>query len=140
MLTGWHDEGINTHPLAEEYIRTQSARLSREGEVVEAFGLEKRGLTTANRKQIAHWYQDLGYNIEMIRMAYERTVDQIGQVSFPYINKILENWHALGLKTPEEVLTGDTPKKGKNGQGGQGSPSFDLDAFFPARVRPGGYG
>ena len=51
--------------------------------MVEAFGLEKRGLTTANRKQIAHWYQDLGYNIEMIRMAYERTVDQIGQVSFP---------------------------------------------------------
>ena len=124
----------STRPSRSAYWLSSSfswaaARLSREGEVVEAFGLEKRGLTTANRKQIAHWYQDLGYNIEMIRMAYERTVDQIGQVSFPYINKILENWHALGLKTPEEVLTGDTPKKGKNGQGGQGSPSFDLDAF-----------
>lgn len=130
MLAGWHEEGINTHPLAEEYIRNQSQRIGREAEVIEAFGLGKRGLTTANRKCIAHWYQDLGFNIEMIRMAYERTVDQIGQVSFPYINKILENWHALGLKTPEEVLTGDTPKKGKNGKTfGQGGTSYDLQAF-----------
>ena len=129
MLAGWQEQGINTHPLAEEYIRVQSARLGREAEVVEAFGLEKRGLTTANRKQIAHWYQDLGFGIEMIRLAYERTVDQIGQVSFPYINKILENWHALGLKTPEEVRTGDIPKKAREAKNGFGGPSFDLDAF-----------
>ena len=42
MLTGWHDEGINTHPLAEEYIRTQSARLSREACSVSSFQVSFR--------------------------------------------------------------------------------------------------
>ena len=44
------------------------------------------------------WYQDYGFNIEIIRMAYERAVDQIGQASFPYIGKILQNWHKMGFK------------------------------------------
>ena len=66
LLAGWHEQGINTHPLAEEYIRTQTERLSHEAEVMEAFGIKNRGLTTANRKYIMQWYQDYGFNIEII--------------------------------------------------------------------------
>ena len=65
---------------------------------MEAFGIKNRGLTTANRKYIMQWYQDYGFNIEIIRMAYERAVDQIGQASFPYIGKILQNWHKMGFR------------------------------------------
>ena len=58
LLAGWYEQGINTHPLAEEYIRTQTERLTHEAEVMEAFGIKNRGLTTANRKYIMQWYQD----------------------------------------------------------------------------------
>lgn len=127
MLAGWHEEGINTHPLAEEYIRVRTERLNHEAEVIEAFGIQNRGLTTSNRKYIMQWYQDYGFNIEMIRMAYERAMDQIGQASFPYIGKILQNWHDMGLKTPQEVIEKDLPKRKNNKNGG--SPSFDIDQF-----------
>ena len=136
LLAGWHDQGINTHPLAEEYIRVQTERMSHEEEVMEAFNIKNRGLTTANRTAILQWYQDYGFNIEIIKMAYERAIDQIGQVSFPYIGKILQNWYKMGLKTPEDILKNDVKKtpSAKNGgnsgnQNNQGSPSYDIDAF-----------
>ncbi len=135
LLAGWHEQGINTHPLAEEYIRVQTERLNHEQEITELFGIQNRGLTTANRKYIMQWYQDYGYNINVIRMAYERAVDQIGQASFPYIGKILQNWYKMGLKTPEDILKGDIKKSavsssGKNtGSGNTGNPSYDIDAF-----------
>jgi len=126
MLAGWYEEGINNHALAEEYIRIRSERLSQENEVIELFGIRNRGLTTSNKKYILQWYQDYGYNIEIIRMAYERAVDQIGQPNFPYIGKILQNWHEMGLKTPEDILTKDLPKK-KTPAGG--SRSYDIGEF-----------
>ena len=135
LLAGWYEQGINTHPLAEEYIRNQTERLSREAEVMEAFGIKNRGLTTANRKYIMQWYQDYGFNIEIIRMAYERAVDQIGQASFPYIGKILQNWHKMGFKTLEDILRGDVKKTttttggGKSSSSSSGSPSYDVEAF-----------
>ena len=81
------------------------------------------------------WYQDYGFNIEIIRMAYERAVDQIGQASFPYIGKILQNWHKMGFKTPEDILRGDVKKTttttggGKSSSSSSGSPSYDVEAF-----------
>ena len=137
LLAGWHEQGINTHPLAEEYIRVQTERMTHESEVMELFGIKNRGLTTANRKYILQWYQDYGYDIGIIKMAYERALDQIGQASFPYIGKILQNWHKMGLKTPEEILAGDVKKPASTGSSnsgsgnasGNGSPSYDIDAF-----------
>lgn len=128
MLAGWHEEGINTHPLAEEYIRVRTERMSHEAEIMEAFGIQNRGLTTSNRKYIMQWYDDYGFNIEMIRMAYERAVDQIGQASFPYIGKILQNWHDMGLKTPQDVIEKDLPKR-KNTKAGGNDRSYDIDEF-----------
>lgn len=128
MLAGWHEEGINTHPLAEEYIRVRTERMNHEAEVMETFGIKNRGLTTSNRKYIMQWYQDYEFNIEMIRMAYERAIDQIGQVSFPYIGKILQNWHDMGLKTPQDVIEKDLPKR-KSSQNGGNDRSYDIDEF-----------
>lgn len=128
MLAGWHDEGINTHPLAEEYIRVRTERLNHEAEIMETFGIKNRGLTTSNRKYIMQWYDDYGFDIEMIRMAYERAIDQIGQPSFAYIGKILQNWHEMGLKTPQDVIEKDLPKR-KNNKNNNDDRSYDIDEF-----------
>ncbi|MDR2686440.1 MAG: DnaD domain protein, partial [Oscillospiraceae bacterium] len=63
-----------------------------------------------------------------------------GKLSFSYMNKVIESWHAAGVKTPagaaaakERFQAGKArpekpaPKKEKQGAGY--GPSFDLEAF-----------
>ena len=45
----------------------------------------------------------------MLRLAYEKTVDNTGKVSFPYIHKILSTWHEKGFQKPEEALSESAP-------------------------------
>ena len=39
----------------------------------------------------------------MVKLAYERAIDQIGKVSFAYINKILSSGHDKGITTTQQV-------------------------------------
>ena len=41
------------------------------------------------RDYIEHWFTDLSYGPELIKLAYDRTVDNTGKVSFPYLNRSL---------------------------------------------------
>lgn len=45
LCGGWADQEINTHARAEEYIRQQNLRHSREGEVCQRFGIKDRALS-----------------------------------------------------------------------------------------------
>ena len=61
---------------------------------------------------IEKWFCEYSYSIPIIQKAYEKTVDAIGKLSFPYLNKILTSWYNEGIKTPEEAAEKDikTPK------------------------------
>lgn len=39
----------------------------------------------------------------MIKLAFEITVNRTGKAAFNYMNKILQNWHENGVKTPDDV-------------------------------------
>ena len=41
----------------------------------------------------------------------EGSVDKIGRLSFPYINKILVSWHEKDIRTPEEAAERDQPAR-----------------------------
>jgi len=131
LCAGWADDEINTHARAEEYIMRLSQINAREEQVREAFGMKDRALTATNKQYIRRWFEDYGFSIEMIRLAYERAADRIGKLSFPYINKILQNWKEAGLTTPALVEAQDNKKqlaKGKNSSL-EGSASYDIDEF-----------
>ena len=59
---------------------------------------------------------------ELISMAYERTCLNTGGLNWAYMNKILQRWHAQGLRTAEDVRSGDkkpTAPKGASGELGE---------------------
>lgn len=126
MCAQWADDEINTHTRAEAAIKQLSSYKSREGQVRSAFGIQERALTAASRKYINQWFDD-GFDIEMIKVAYERTVDRINKVSFPYINKILQSWKENGIFTPADLNTKETPRTYQKGQ--KPDASYDLDEF-----------
>lgn len=99
----WQEKGIDTVPEAERYIDYLSRRRSNEGQVRAAFGINDRSLTTREKEMIASWYGELGYGIDVIRLAYERAVENTGKLSFAYINKVLQNWHREGVRTAADA-------------------------------------
>jgi DnaD/phage-associated family protein len=132
LCGGWADQEINTHARAEEYIRQQTMRHTREREVQERFGIKDRALSAQQLRYIQGWYDQLGYGIDMIGEAYERTLNAINQLSFPYINTILNSWHEKGIRTPQEIALKDARPAGKGGQAGGGqrrTASYDLEEF-----------
>ena len=93
LVTGWVEKGIDTHERAEEEIRRLARNRENEGRVRELFGIHGRNLSAKEKGYIQHWFTDLGYDTALIGLAYDRTVDNTGKVSFPYLNKILIRWH-----------------------------------------------
>ncbi len=124
VCAAWSEEEINTHTRAEEYLKEQNRRHSREETIRSALGISSN-LSKKQKEYIAFWYDRLGFDLEMILLAYERTMDRIGQLSFPYMSKILQNWHENGIMTPQDAEREPKPSKNRN----VNDASYDLKEF-----------
>lgn len=133
------ENGIDTYEKTESYILSQSHAYKNESEVRRIFGLQNRELTTREKTFIHQWYDDFHYNATLITMAFERSADSTGKLSFPYIHKILETWHEKNIRTPEEAQSemsnGKQRKESSGNFNGTSKPSsrkyadtsYDLD-------------
>lgn len=136
------DRDITDPASLEEEIRTAEALHSFEGQVRTLFGMKSRALTSKESKMLRAWVS-FGYDIEIVRRAYEMTVNATGEASLPYANSILERWNAEGLRTAEEIdrdtAAQQAKKEGKSNLKKSGKPtlgnSFDTDDFFSAALR-----
>lgn len=117
----WKRLGLDTMEAAEDYLRRQEQVDSREWSILSAVGVTKeRAAVERERGYIDSWVE-LGFSDQLIRMAYERTVYKKGEMNWPYMNKILLDWHQAGWRTPEQVKAGDRPARraGKKAGGGR---------------------
>ncbi|MBE6529115.1 MAG: DnaD domain protein [Ruminococcaceae bacterium] len=133
------DRGITTADALENELQAMEERHTLEGKVRTVFGLKSRSLTTKEQKLIAAW-ASFGYGEEIIRRAYEITVDSIHEPSMSYTNAILERWHANGLKTLEEIEQAlNTERAEKEKASGESSKAdfktFDPNDAFEAALR-----
>lgn len=98
----WLDAGIDTLEKAEERMSVLNEARSWEGEVKNRLEIHGRSLVT-KEKEFCETWRKMELAPELIRAAYERTIEQTGKLSFPYINKILISWKQKGISTPEEA-------------------------------------
>ncbi len=125
QCTAWVDLGIRTHEDADGYIKRQAERHSREALVQGSFGISGRSLSAREREAITRWFDEYGYELPVIRAAFDKTVDNTGKLSFAYLDRILSNWHDKGVKTLEEALSESQAKPAK----AVASTSFNLELF-----------
>ena len=104
LLTDMMSEQIYTYEQAEEYLTRRQQQDSAQGQVRAAFGIHDRSLTKQEQKYIDTWFMEYHFDISMVKLAYERTIDQIGKVSFPYTNKMLTSWHEKGITNPKYAV------------------------------------
>ena len=133
------DKGINDVEAMEEEICRVEAMHTFEGEVRALFGMKSRALTSKESKMLSAWLS-FGYDISIVRMAYEITVNATGEASVAYTNAILEKWNANAWKTAAEIEAGMTAEREKR-EGTAGKKelgnSFDTDDFFEAALQRG---
>lgn len=131
LALSFYDDGITT--TAEVSARIARIEQSAEiiGQIKQLFGASGRELSKTEKSLFEKWTQRFGYDLEVIRLAYDITIDNIQKPAPKYADAILEKWHAEGLKSAEDVAAFEQKKK-------QGSAdetkSYDLDDFYEAAL------
>ncbi len=117
----WAEQGIDTLEQAAAFIQAQNLKNSRMEQLKKKIDVRGRSLTPGEERYAAAWL-DMGFDMDAIALAYERTCLNTGGLSWAYMNKILQRWHAAGLHTLEQINAGDrknTVPKGASGKLGQ---------------------
>lgn len=116
----WVNREILTIEQAEEYIAVCAERRSAAANAAEVLNIKNRPLTATEAKYIASWL-DMGFAVDAIALAYDRTVTNTGALKWNYMNKIMLSWHEKGIHTALEVSEKDSrspaPVKGSAGSG-----------------------
>lgn len=96
----WADNGVNTIEKAEEYLQKMAEKNSDYGSAVKLLNLSGRPLSPTEDKYIKEWIE-WGFEPETIQLAYDKTMVNKGALIWPYMSKIIQNWHEKGLHTRE---------------------------------------
>lgn len=102
----WAEQGIDTFEEAAAFIRTRNLRDSQLEQLKRTLQIRGRNLTPGESRYAESWLE-MGFQMDAIAMAYDRTCLNTGGLSWAYMNKILVRWHEAGLHTAEAVKRGD---------------------------------
>ena len=126
-----YDDGVTDAAALEDRLQRIEMMASATGKIRTVFGASSRALTAKEKKMIEQWVCVMKYDIEVIRLAYDATVDAIQKPSFSYTNTILERWYAAGYKTVADVNRAMEEYRRQK----LGGSSFDADDFFSAALK-----
>lgn len=102
----WARRGIDTMERADAHIQRLTSLRTRESEVLRLLDISPRPLVEREKTYVAAW-DDMGFDNEAIRMAYERTVLKKQSMDWSYMNGILRRWHEKGLHTSAAIQAAD---------------------------------
>lgn len=126
MLAGWVDDGIDSYEKAEAHIELLTRRESNETRVMRLFGLQQRAATAKEKACIARWCEEYMTPDDLMKYAYDRTVDATGKVSFAYMDKMISEWSRKGITTVEAA----DAERGAAAKAASGESSFDIDMIY----------
>lgn len=132
-------QGVSDPRALEEYLMRRDAFKGNEGRYRDLFGIGARRLTAYEEKYFSSWSEDMKIPFELVKIAFDRTVEKKGTPQKSYINGILRAWHEAGIKTEEELCafeergraekSAPAPQKGTSGES-----TFDVNEFFFAAL------
>ncbi|MBQ9743887.1 MAG: DnaD domain protein [Clostridia bacterium] len=123
-----YEDGVDTYPKLEKHFEARKNKSTLEYKIRSIFEIGSRELSKKEKEKIDIW---IGAEVseELIRKAYETTVNNTGKISIAYASKIIENWISLGFKTVEDVESVEKTRKNK-----LSLSTFDANEFFEAAL------
>lgn len=128
------DSGINTYEQLEAFLKKKEEANTEISKFKSLCGFGNRALSTKEEKFVSRWFEEMCYSFEVVKLAYEITVDKLHEVNFNYMGKILETWFASGYRSVEDIKNG-TKKPTPKGT----ADSFNVDDFVAAALKKSGY-
>ncbi len=127
-----YNQGIDSLPAFEEYVKTSELFDHTVSKVRTIFGMGTRALSAKEKETIAGWCAE-EYPEEFIKLAYDVAINNGAKVPFSYTAKVLEKWNASGYKSVADVEAARDRYRQQKMQ----NTSFDTDEFFEAALKRG---
>lgn len=102
----WYNDEIITLDRAEEYLCKKREYKEKASCVKRVLQINDRGLSSSENKYICGWLS-LGFGLDAIEKAYDKTVLKTGRLQWKYMDSILSSWHSKDLHTLDEIVRGD---------------------------------
>lgn len=125
IAADWSDREINNLEAAQNEIKRLEEYSGFNRKIMKIFGMNRK--PTSKQQEYIDAWKGKNYNIELIEYAYEKTIESIDKLNFPYINKILENWYQSGLLTKAQIDNANFKRNNNNSDTGKKSYSFDIN-------------
>lgn len=134
IITAWWNEGIQTLSQVNAAINDMEHRRSFTGHIQKAFEMNRK--PTPKQQEFIDQWQDKQVPMELITYAYEKTLEGIDKLSFPYINSVLMRWMEAGYRTRTDVDTKDhpTPQDNRKQVRGKQIPESDNAQAYKSFV------
>ena len=110
VAINWYQQGITSVQEAKEQSTLYSQNVF---PIMKAFGISNRDPGSAELDYIKKW-NSLGLGTDIIIEACSRTLLATHQASFPYANKILEDWKRLGVRNTSDIKHLDDKHRSSN--------------------------
>lgn len=86
----WKNRDIITVEQAEDFVEKDLELRSASGQIRQIVQIKDRNFTSKEQEYVSSWLSD-GFTMDAIESAYEKTVNNTGKLSFPYMDKVLRN-------------------------------------------------
>lgn len=100
VALAWHNQGITSINEARNAVVIRSKRTIA---VTRSFGIGDRNLTPVELDFINRWYDEYGFDPEIVEEACKRTILSMSKPNFSYTDGILRKWKNANIHTLEDL-------------------------------------
>ena len=104
VAISWHEEGLVTAEQAKQQHEIHSRKIY---SVMKAFGINDRMPGKPELDFITRWYDEYGFETELVIEACNRTIQALHKPSFEYTDTILSNWRKKNVHTVSDIESVD---------------------------------
>ena len=109
----WTRNEINTLERAMAHIERREQQQSAIGRMKKVMDIKQDKLTETQEKYMYTWL-DMGFDVEVIATAYDKTIVQANRMNWNYMHAILKDWHEKKYHTGDALRDAEgsrSPKK-----------------------------
>ena len=139
MVYSMFENDITTVEELESHLAKEDVKNDILYGIRDLFGIGARALTSKEKNSFTKWIEEYDMSFEMIKEAYEITVDRTGESAIGYMGAILKRWHSEGFTTVEETKAEaesyKASQKEKESKDKKQLGNFDEDEFMTAAIK-----